>query len=168
MRELDPHAPRFLAKVLVLSMLAMLLVGCAGLSPVDLPTERTPPPSQACVWDALDADHQDDWFVLLNNGPEALAWRLRAIDTATASIDLQTFLWTFDSTGSLVLDRLIAAADRGVHVKLLIDDTFLAGQDASLLELHRHPKHSVPCLQSLQTSCQRGRDEMGAEPGRVS
>ena len=139
MRQLDLLKPRLLSEVAVLSVLAIVLVGCAGLAPVDLPNEQTPPPSQALVWGALNADHQDDWFSLLNNGPEALAWRLRAIDTATASIDLQTFLWTFDSTGSLVLDRLIAAADRGVRVKLLIDDTFLAGQDASLLELHHHP-----------------------------
>ena len=99
MRQRDPCKPYWLGKMAVLSVLAIVLAGCAGLTPVDLPTERTPPPSQALVWDALDADHQDDWFVLLNKGPEALAWRLRAIDTATESIDLQTFLWTFDQTG---------------------------------------------------------------------
>ena len=126
-------------KSVVLHLLVMLLFGCATLDPVGLPEERTPDPSQALVWAALDADHQDDWFVLLNEGPAALAWRLRAIDTATESIDLQTFLWTFDSTGSLVLDRLIEAANRGVRVKLLVDDTFLAGQDAPLVQLHHHP-----------------------------
>ena len=139
MAQCNLDKPHRLAKLAVLSVLVIFLTGCAGLTPVDLPIERTLPPSQSLVWDALDADHQDDWFVLLNEGPEALAWRLRMIDTATESIDLQTFLWTFDRTGSLVLDRVIAAADRGVRVKLLIDDTFLAGQDASLLELHHHP-----------------------------
>ena len=139
MRQRDLYKPYWLVKVAVLLVLVIVLVGCAVLTSVDLPTARTPPPSQALVWDALDADHQDDWFVLLNEVPEALAWRLRAIDTATESIDLQTFLWTFDRTGSLVLDRLIAAADRGVRVKLLIDDTFLAGEDSLFLELHHHP-----------------------------
>ena len=72
--------------------LALLITGCTSLQPVDLPAEFTLAPSQTAVWDMLDADHQDDWFVLLNHGPKALDWRLRAIDTATESIDMQTFL----------------------------------------------------------------------------
>ena len=91
------------------------------------------------MWQSLEADHPDDWFVLLNDGPSALDWRLRAIDTATESLDLQTFLWSLDTAGSMVLDHIVAAADRGVEVKLLIDDTFLLGEDEMLLELHHHP-----------------------------
>lgn len=128
-----------LRQLLRLAALVLLVSGCSGLQPVKLQPEYTSAPGNAAVWDALDADHQEDWFVLLNHGPTALDWRLRAIDTATESIDLQTFLWTFDTTGSLVLDHLIAAAERGVVVKLLIDDSFLAGEDETLLELHRHP-----------------------------
>ncbi len=81
----------------------------------------------------------DDWYVLLNDGPGALDWRLRAIDSATDSIELQTFLWSFDISGALILDHLVAAADRGVMIRLLIDDTFLLSQDSALLALHRHP-----------------------------
>ncbi len=121
-------------------MLVVLLVaGCTSLEPVHLPPELTPEPSHSGVWEALDAASQEDWFVLLNDGPSALDWRLRAIDTATESIDFQTFLWSFDVTGSMVLDHLVSAADRGVLVKLLIDDTFLLGEDQLLLELHQHP-----------------------------
>jgi putative cardiolipin synthase len=120
-------------------VLVLQLFGCASLHPVDLPAEYTPPPSHAAFWETLDADHQNDWFVLLNDGPSALDWRLRAIDTATESIDLQTFLWTFDATGAVILDHLVAAADRGVLIKLLIDDTFLAGKEDILLEIHHHP-----------------------------
>ncbi len=119
--------------------LVVLITGCASLQPVDLPSEHTLAPSRTAVWAALDADHQDDWFVLLNDGPTALDWRLRAIDTATESIDLQTFLWTFDTIGALVLGHLIAAADRGVVIKLLVDDSFMAGEDEIFLQLHRHP-----------------------------
>lgn len=127
------------SQVLSLVVFAAFLAGCAALVPVDLPPERTAAPATAPVWEQLDAGHRDDWFVLLNEGREALDWRLRAIDTATESLDLQTFLWTFDSVGAQVLDRLIAAADRGVEVKLLVDDTFLAGEDGVLLALHHHP-----------------------------
>lgn len=117
----------------------LLVTGCTHLKPLNLAPEESPVPSNAAIWRALDADHNDDWFVLLNDGPTALNWRLRAIDTATESIDMQTFLWTFDTSGALILDHLIAAAERDVKVKLLIDDTFLAGQEEILLELIHHP-----------------------------
>lgn len=119
-------------------VMAVLAAGCSTLAPLDLPDEQTPEPSRTAVWKALDADHQDDWFVLLNDGTSALEWRLRAIDTATESIDLQTFLWTLDTTGLLVIDRLLAAAERGVSVKLLVDDSLLTGTDQVFAELAEH------------------------------
>lgn len=130
---------QFLVRVVIATSMALLVVGCSTLTPLDLPDELTPEPSRAEVWKALDADHQDDWFVLLNDGNSALEWRLLAIDTATESIDLQTFLWKFDTAGSRVLARLIAAADRGVRVRLLVDDALQAGHDAELLALQHHP-----------------------------
>jgi putative cardiolipin synthase len=119
-------------------LIVLLFNGCSHFQPADLPTESTEAPSHSAIWNSLDADHQADWFVLLNDGPSALDWRLRAIDTATESIDLQTFLWSFDIAGSMVLDHLMQAAERGVKVKLLIDDTFLADEDEILLELAHH------------------------------
>lgn len=116
-----------------------LASGCSTLKPVDLPDERTPPPSHAALWEQWEADHQNDWFVLLNDGLEALDWRLRAIDSATESIDLQTFLWTLDTVGSCVIDHLLAAANRGVSVKLLVDDSLLTGTDRVFAELAGHP-----------------------------
>lgn len=59
--------------------------------------------------------------------------------SATDSIDLQTFLRTRDTTGSLVIDHLISAADRGVRVRILVDDTFLVSDDDLLVALHHHP-----------------------------
>ena len=115
------------------------LSGCASLAPVELEPEYTAPPAMADAWAQLEASRPGDWFELLNEGPDALDWRLRAIDSATDSIDLQTFLWTFDSTGVIVLDHLLAAAERGVQVKMLVDDTFLLGQDAALLQVAHHP-----------------------------
>ena len=119
-------------------LLAVTMAACTGLEPVELEPEYTPAPAVAPVWDALDQAHAEDWLYLLNDGSTALDWRLRAIDTATDSIDLQTFLWDFDTAGSLVLDHLVRAADRGVQVRLLIDDTFLLGEDDLLEALHEH------------------------------
>ena len=118
---------------------AVLAAACSSLQPVDLPPEYTPAPAEAVIWDTLAQEHPGDWFTLLNDGPGALDWRLRAIDSATESIDLQTFLWSIDTVGAMVLDHLVAAAERGVAVKLLVDDTFLLGKDDILLELAHHP-----------------------------
>lgn len=124
---------------LALPLVLTLIAGCAPLQPVHLPEEHTPPPARSELWRAVDADLSRDWHVLLNEGPAALDWRLRAIDSASESIELQTFLWFFDLAGALVLDHLLAAADRGVQVRLLIDDTFLVSQDEMLLALASHP-----------------------------
>jgi putative cardiolipin synthase len=118
---------------------ALLAAACSSLRPVDLPPEFTPAPASDVLWTAIAEERPGDWYTLLNDGPTALDWRLRAIDSATESIDLQTFLWTVDTVGSLVLDHLVAAADRGVVVKLLVDDSFLLGEDEILLELVSHP-----------------------------
>jgi len=125
--------------LVIATLYGLVISGCTTLQPADLPAEYTPPPSHGALWQQLDADHQDDWFVLLNQGGEALDWRLRAIDSATQSIDLQTFLWTLDTTGTLVIGRLLAAAERGVMVKLLVDDSLLTGTDQVFAELATHP-----------------------------
>jgi len=117
----------------------LLLAACSSLQPVDLPPEYTPAPARAPIWETLEADRPGEWYVLLNDGTAALDWRLRAIDSATESIDLQTFLWSFDIVGALVLDHLVVAAERGVQVRLLVDDTFLLGEDQVLLEIAHHP-----------------------------
>jgi putative cardiolipin synthase len=104
-----------------------------------LPYEHTPAPSDATLWQTLSEIRADNWFILLNDGKSALDWRLTAIDSAVDSIDLQTFLWDFDTAGSLILDRIVSAADRGVVVKILVDDTFLISEDRMLVALAEHP-----------------------------
>ena len=61
-------------------------------------------------------------FKLLNRSEDALRWRLALIDAATQSIDTQYYLYHGDSTGLIFTSRLLAAADRGVRVRVLIDD----------------------------------------------
>jgi putative cardiolipin synthase len=127
------------ARILFVLFWSAMTAGCKTLQPADLPLEHTPAPAQTRFWNELSTASPSDWYVLLNDGPGALDWRLRAIDSATDSIELQTFLWSFDTSGALILDHLLAAADRGVVIRLLIDDTFLLSQDSALLALHRRP-----------------------------
>jgi len=125
-------------KILFVPLLCAFLFACSSLQPVFLAKEVTNAPADARVWREIERSYSGDWQVPLNDGKTALAWRLRAIDSAESSIDLQTFLWTFDTVGEQVLSRLLIAADRGVSIKLLIDDSFLAGKDGTLLALEKH------------------------------
>lgn len=125
--------------ILATTLAVVTVSACAPLRPVDRPDVMTPAPAVAPLWQALAEVRGDDWQQLLDNGPRALDLRLFAIDSATESIDLQTFLWSPDTVGSLVLDHLIAAADRGVTVRILVDDSFLVDQDDVVLAVHRHP-----------------------------
>ena len=122
----------------LLPVVALTAAGCASLPPSQLPPEYTPAPAAGVLWESIEQARPRDWLMLLNDGPAALDWRLAAIDSATESIELQTFLWTLDAAGSMVLDHLLSAANRGVSVRLLIDDTFLLGGDSMPLALHRH------------------------------
>ncbi len=59
---------------------------------------------------------------LLSDGPAALAVRIALVRAARISIDAQYYIWRDDVAGRLLLDELVAAAGRGVRVRLLLDD----------------------------------------------
>ncbi len=82
-------------------------------------------------------------FHLLERNDEGLAWRLALADHAQSSIDAQYFIWQGDEAGQLLLHRLIAAADRGVRVRILVDDLTLAGDDRAIATLCHHPNVDI-------------------------
>jgi putative cardiolipin synthase len=130
----------------LVAALIMLLHGCASPLPsTSLPERFSPPPDPAAIaWqplrDNLPADYsQTSWFDVQAIGPEALRWRLAMMDTAVHTLDAQYFLWKDDAVGSLLLERLLQAADRGVRVRLLLDDSFLSGEDDLMLAVDAHP-----------------------------
>jgi putative cardiolipin synthase len=113
--------------------------GCAAMRPAVLPEERALPPAETSFWRPIASAHPGDWYHVLNRGEEALDWRLRAIDSATVSLDMETFLWKPDRSGRQVLARLLAAADRGVRVRLMLDDSFTMHEDLALHAIDGHP-----------------------------
>lgn len=119
--------------------MTIICSGCAVLQPMDLPDEKGLEPAETELWKALAAERSGNWFKPLNTGEEAIEWRLRAIDSATRSLDLQTFLWKEDPTGLKVLRHIIDAADRGVRVRLLLDDTFTTGENDTIFAIDQHP-----------------------------
>lgn len=120
-------------------ILSLLLgTGCSPLKPTVLQPEYAAPPANNVIWDAVTTKSDGNWYSLLDYGPDALDWRLRAIDSASDRIDLQTFLWFFDTTGAMVLNHIVRAADRNVKVRILVDDTFLVHENQLLLALAQH------------------------------
>lgn len=79
--------------------------------------------------------------ILLDQGQDSLLARVHLIRSARHSIELQTFIFDRDDTGSLVLDELMAAARRGVKVRVLLDQLYGLGDpglEAALAGFHRN------------------------------
>lgn len=79
----------------------------------------------------------DSSLMLLADAGDALDWRLALIDSARSSIDIQLYLWSGGVSGPLVLERALLAADRGVRVRVLVDN-FMSTNDVGLAVLSRH------------------------------
>ncbi len=79
----------------------------------------------------------------LADGHEALAARLALADAAQRSLDVQYFIWNKDMTGKVLVERLFRAADRGVRVRLLLDDLGTMPSDDVLLAIDSHPNIEV-------------------------
>ncbi len=119
--------------------LALFVAGCAAALPEDLPRaapDHAPPPQPGGPLAEMEARLQarlgpeESGFQLLNSNTEGLRWRLALIDSAEHSLDLQYYVWWGDESGALLMKRIIMAADRGVRVRIIIDDLTTMLQDA--------------------------------------
>ena len=72
-------------------------------------------------------------------GGDAFAARALLVDAAERTLDVQYYIWHNDISGTLLLDALRRAADRGVRVRFLLDDNNTTGQDELLAALAAHP-----------------------------
>jgi putative cardiolipin synthase len=92
----------------------------------------------------LRAGHGDrSGFLMLSEGLDAFAARLVLARLAERGIDAQYYLLHDDQVGKLFLLELLEAADRGVRVRLLVDDIDLGGRDADAAALDTHPNIEV-------------------------
>ncbi|WP_193075083.1 phospholipase D family protein [Pseudomonas sp. FME51] len=124
----------------------VMLAGCA----ISLPQQNLPPSFAKAP--NLDSEigryvqaHQPEnsselsGFTLVQRGTDALAARLAMIDRAEHSLDLQYYIYRGDVTGGLIAERLLDAADRGVRVRLLLDDIGSGLRDFDVATLNHHP-----------------------------
>lgn len=82
-------------------------------------------------------------FEMLPDGRESFIARLAMVEAAQRTLDLQYYIWQDDVVGTTFADRLLAAADRGVKVRLLLDSTFDAQMEVRSAALAAHPNIQV-------------------------
>jgi phosphatidylserine/phosphatidylglycerophosphate/cardiolipin synthase-like enzyme len=90
-----------------------------------------------------DRDYRISGFFMLVRNVDAMRWRLLLADLAEDTLDMQYFIWKDDISGDLLLDRIIKTADRGVRVRLLVDDIYIIGADRTVAALSQHPHIEV-------------------------
>ena len=89
-------------------------------------------------------DHPgESGFFLLGDGLDAFVARAALANAAERSIDTQYYMIHNDVVGSLFIDHLFKAADRGVRVRLLVDDIDQGGRDIGAAIIDMHPNIEV-------------------------
>ncbi|VAW57730.1 Cardiolipin synthetase [hydrothermal vent metagenome] len=79
----------------------------------------------------------------LEKGGEALLARAWLANRATKTIDVQYFIWANDNIGKLAAEILLRAADRGVKVRVLVDDLLIDAESKYLFALAVHPNINI-------------------------
>jgi putative cardiolipin synthase len=142
------HKVQSMRKYLNLGTLAVVLlviVGCAS-APLDYPKETSV--AIADTSNTHEAQKTLEWlggrtdvngFYPLSAGFDAYGVRLGLMALAEASIDAQYFIMAPDAAGLVFANTLLEAADRGVRVRLLLDDAMSSVEDADLAMLNDHP-----------------------------
>ena len=125
--------PRRSSQLARLCLLALLLCGAwrpAIASMVFIDSQIAAHPKQTGV-------------VVLDTGEAALLARAWLADHARRSIEVQYFIWSADNIGILASEALLRAAQRGVKVRVIVDDLMIDAPDKSLLALARHPNVDI-------------------------
>jgi putative cardiolipin synthase len=123
----------------------LLLAACAQLPPrPDLPEAVALAPASTTPLDQLaaplEAEHPGhSAFRLVVEGTEAFVSRVQSARMASRSLDVQSYIWHMDLTGSYFVQELLLAADRGVRVRMLLDDMDARSESAMLAALDSHP-----------------------------
>ncbi len=127
----------------------MLLSACGSLPPSqERPRSESraiqPLPGTIGIEASAEAAHPGQSpFRMIANGIDGLAIRLESIESAQRSLDLQYYIFRTDDSGCLVAQALLRAADRGVRIRILVDDGETVAGDERLLSLAAHPQIEI-------------------------
>ncbi len=113
---------------------------------------RSDSPSLAAAVEEVSKHHPGRSGVrLLPHGHDAFSLRVHSARLAQRCIDVQTYIWRDDSTGRFLVHELLLAADRGIRVRILIDDMDARPRDLALEALDAHPHITVRIFNPFRT-----------------
>jgi phosphatidylserine/phosphatidylglycerophosphate/cardiolipin synthase-like enzyme len=126
----------------------LVLAGCVGLPQhvQRIPSEALHQPDTTTlgrIVEHAEPDRNLSGIRLLTSGDEALASLIGLADRAERTLDLQYYLIHQDDSARLLLHHVRLAADRGVRVRLLVDDLNTAGEDRRFMHLGQHANVEV-------------------------
>lgn len=107
-----------------------------------VPPDPTSPLAQA-IFPQNEAHPGLSGVYLLQDGVDAFVARLSLAEAAQKTLDVQYYIWHNDTSGHLLFQSMLKAAERGVRVRLLLDDNNTQGLDPLLQALNQHPNIEV-------------------------
>ncbi|WP_237056934.1 phospholipase D family protein [Microbulbifer sediminum] len=99
--------------------------------------------AQAVIRESEGKSPEHSGFMLLPEGLAAYVTRVVLIEQARVSLDLQYYAFKDDTAGNLMTSKLLEAADRGVRVRLLVDDLATRVDNPQVVKLAEHPNMEV-------------------------
>jgi len=158
----------------LLLVVALGLAGCATL-PEQLPRgpsgHALPPQPDGALADVERALRPklardgDSGYRVLDSNEDGLRWRLALIDSARYSLDVQYYFWWQDECGELLMKHVVEAADRGVKVRVILDDLSTLLEDDRTLKirdwqiavLNAHPSIELRLFNAFRSRSFAGR-----------
>jgi cardiolipin synthase C len=126
----------------LLAVAALLLSACASLPPhVETHSDALRDPETTSLGHIIAAETGGknlSGFRLLTSGEEALGDLIALADHAERTLDIQYYIIQQDDSARILLHHVRLAADRGVRVRVLVDDLNTAGEDRRFMHLSEH------------------------------
>jgi len=137
--------------------LLSLLTGCASLPSIEGRSVSAALPDTAqtrfgrAIAPGIAANPGKTGIHSLGNPQDAFAARMVLAGAAEKSLDVQYYIWHDDQVGLLLFEALWQAAERGVRVRLLLDDMNTSGLDPMIATLAAHPNMEVRLYNPIAT-----------------
>ena len=143
---------KFTFKALIIFFVALSSYACQGpnnYDPADRHYSQTfepmkdTPMGRAITMYKSQRPADSSGFYLLHDGLSAFVARVALIEAASQSLDLQYYIFANDTSGKIIISKLLEAADRGVRIRLLVDDLGTRVENPQVVALDRHPNIEI-------------------------
>ena len=137
-------------KLLTCTLVLLILSGCAGKhinttkgTVVSHKYTKASPALYYLAKDDVAKHYPQTGFYPLSHNYDAFSARIALIEEAKHTLDLQYFIFAQDETSIAIVQRILNAADRGVKVRILLDDLLQNGNDKIIASLAKHPNIEI-------------------------